>query len=133
MPGASLRQHVKKRGVVGKRGHIQRNQPLLAHSVHPFFFISLPVCLFLLSSLPQARSSSSTAGMIFGQEALHSQSVLVFHCVPQGLVLMGQWEEGCTMEEGARKGKRVQMSKEIYLARWREGSCKERGKRTQDP
>lgn len=90
-------QHMKQGGVLGECRHIQRNQTLLTHSVHPFLFIFLPVLLFLFSSLPQA-SSSSTAGMVFGQKALHSQRVLVFHSLPQALVLM--W--------GRRKGAQPQ-------------------------
>lgn len=95
MSGSRLGQHMEQRGIVGKGSHVQGDQALFAHPVHPLLSVFLQVLLFLLSSLPHASSSSSsTVGAVSGQQALYSQSVLIFHCLPQGLVLMGSKGKG---------------------------------------
>lgn len=114
MSGSCFCQHMKQRGIVGKCRHIQGNQTLLAHSVHPFLFISLPVLLFLLSSLQQA-SSSSTAGTVFGQKALHSQRVLVLHRLPQALVLMWGRRKGAQSQTGSKMEGRELQSKKQWM------------------
>lgn len=101
--GSCLCQYMKQRGIVGKGSHIQGYQPLFTHSVHPFLPVPLPVPLFFLSFLPYA-SASSTAAVVSGQKALYSQCILIFHCLPQGLVLMGSRRKGA----GPREGRQVE-------------------------
>ena len=117
MSGSRLHQHMEQRGIVGKGSHVQGDQALLANPVHPFLPVSLPVLVFLLSSLPHAASSSSTAGVVSGQQALYGQSVLIFHCLPQGLVLMGEQGKGAGPIGGERQKRRVHTEKEIYFMR----------------
>lgn len=89
MAGPRLGQHMEQRGIVGKGSHVQGDQALFAHPVHPPLLLPLAVLLFLLSSFPCGASSSSTVDVVSGQQALYGQSVLIFHCLPQGLVLTG--------------------------------------------
>lgn len=121
MSGSCLCQHMKQRGVVGKGCYIQGNQALVTHPVHPLLPLCFPVFLFLLSSLPHACSScsTSTVGVVSGQQALHSQSVLIFYCLPKGLVLMGTRNEsagpGVEVGLGERERKRVHNRRAGFL------------------
>ncbi|KAF3846771.1 hypothetical protein F7725_003849 [Dissostichus mawsoni] len=84
-------------GILGKGSNVQGDQALFAHPVHPPLPLSLPVLLFLLPSLPQTPSPSPSSGsmvVVSGQQALYGQSILIFHCFPQGLVLMGEKGRG---------------------------------------
>lgn len=84
-------QHMEQRGIVGKGCHIEGNQTLVTHSVHPFFPLFDPVLLFPISSFPHAPPSPhTTIDVVPGQQALDSQCVLILHCLPQALVLQGR-------------------------------------------
>lgn len=126
MSRSRLCQHMEQRGIVGKGSHIQGDQALFAHPVHPPLPLPLPVLLFLLSSLPHASSSSSSSavGVVSGQQALYSQSVLIFHRLPQGLVLIGSRKEGAGSKEGGQvreKDRRREFVLKERLISWGRG------------
>lgn len=107
VPGSCLCQHVQEGGVVGKSRYIQWHQALITHPVYSLLPVSLPVLFLLLSSLPHASYSSastSTDGVVSGQQALYGQRVLIFHRFPQGLVLMVSKKVRKCVGEQAREG-----------------------------
>lgn len=94
MSCSCLWQHVEQRGIVGKGGNIERNQALVTHPVHPSLPLFHPILLFPIFSLPHVSPSpSATVDVVFGQQALDSQRVLILHCLPQALVLQGSKQD----------------------------------------
>lgn len=90
-------QHMEQRGIVGKGCHIEGNQTLVTHSVHPFFPLFHPILLFPIFSFPHAPPSPhTTVDVVSGQQALDSQRVLILDCLPQALVLQGSERENVT-------------------------------------
>lgn len=90
---------------MGKGGNIERNQTLVTHPVHPSLPLFHPIFLFPIFSLPHAPPSPrATVDVVFGQQALDSQRVLILHCLPQALVLQGSKQDmGCREREDTLK------------------------------
>lgn len=89
-----LWQHAEQRGIVGKGSNIEGNQTLVTHPVHPSLPLFHPILLFPIFSLPHAPPSPhARVDVVFGQQALDSQRVLILHCLPQALVLQGSKQE----------------------------------------